>query len=180
MSCTEKELEYARRHRERHPDAVRAATKKWREKNKERHAANLKQWKSENKDRVEASRKKFHALNPNYKKEYQDKWWATMPGRYLKLKITARNKGRSVEITLKEYEDIVSNPCFYCGQPCLSKHGYGIDRTDSSLGYTKENSLPCCKVCNQMKSDMGQLEFIEHVNRIVTMLDVLKREGAIQ
>ena len=30
----------------------------------------------------------------------------------------------------------------------------GIDRVDSNIGYTNENSVPCCKTCNFAKNDL--------------------------
>lgn len=35
----------------------------------------------------------------------------------------------------------------------------GIDRVDSSKGYTVENSVACCKYCNTAKNTMTESEF---------------------
>jgi hypothetical protein len=45
--------------------------------------------------------------------------------------------------------------------------GHNLDRKDSSLGYTKENCLVCCAVCNRMKLAQGYEEFLTHVARIM-------------
>jgi uncharacterized metal-binding protein len=37
---------------------------------------------------------------------------------------------------------------------------------DSSLGYTKINSVPCCKVCNIAKHNLSVPEFLNHIKRI--------------
>ena len=42
----------------------------------------------------------------------------------------------------------------------------GIDRIDNTKHYTKENSVPCCKICNYAKSNMNLLEFHEWAVRI--------------
>lgn len=42
----------------------------------------------------------------------------------------------------------------------------GIDRKDSGRGYYQENCLPCCKICNVMKSTMSYNDFIEHCIKI--------------
>jgi len=34
------------------------------------------------------------------------------------------------------------------------------------LGYTKENVVPCCKVCNGMKMDTAVSKFREHIENI--------------
>lgn len=49
------------------------------------------------------------------------------------------------------------------------KEGYdhnGIDRVDSSKGYSAENVVPCCKICNRGKANMSKEDFIEWACRI--------------
>lgn len=163
---SERELNYARKYRSRNPEKVKEATKKWRERNKEKVAASLKRWKLANKDKVEASRQRFFQLNPEYKNTYQRKWWSTLVGRYLTLKITARNKKRELKITFEQWQDLMERPCYYCKLNLVTNYGYCLDRIDSNLGYTLENVVPCCQLCNQMKSNLTQKEFMNHVKRI--------------
>jgi hypothetical protein len=75
------------------------------------------------------------------------------------------NKIRNVEftLTLEDFIKIVDNPCHYCGKIV---EGMGVDRKDNKNGYTLENSLPCCWMCNQMKSTLSYDEFIAQCNRI--------------
>jgi hypothetical protein len=54
--------------------------------------------------------------------------------------------------------------CFYCGQ---SDALNGIDRLDSSKGYTDENTVSCCSMCNYMKGPTEIIEFIKHVCKIL-------------
>ena len=42
----------------------------------------------------------------------------------------------------------------------------GIDRIDSSQGYTNENSVPCCTFCNFAKHTMGKDDFLAWVKRV--------------
>lgn len=35
----------------------------------------------------------------------------------------------------------------------------GVDRLDNSLGYSVENSVPCCTACNRAKNALGLVEF---------------------
>jgi hypothetical protein len=42
----------------------------------------------------------------------------------------------------------------------------GIDRIDSSRGYTPENTVPCCSTCNLMKSDSTHEAFLAHIEAI--------------
>lgn len=87
---------------------------------------------------------------------------------------TCNHKGREFSLTLDEVEIIAKSNCHYCGcEPVLRKvrqafeyYANGIDRKDSSKGYTMDNCVSCCPVCNQMKMDMPYDEFLAQVRRI--------------
>lgn len=42
----------------------------------------------------------------------------------------------------------------------------GVDRKDSSKGYTIENSLPCCAVCNRMKMELSYDDYLKKIEEI--------------
>lgn len=42
----------------------------------------------------------------------------------------------------------------------------GIDRIDSNIGYTKENSVSCCKFCNFAKHTMSESDFYKWIRRV--------------
>ena len=44
----------------------------------------------------------------------------------------------------------------------------GIDRKDSNLGYTNENCVPCCKVCNNGKRDLPYSEWLEYLETLIS------------
>lgn len=73
--------------------------------------------------------------------------------------------------------EIVRMSCVYCGESPSNRKktknsfgdGFlysGIDRVDSSKGYTEDNVVPCCKVCNYAKSNMKQYDFRQWALRI--------------
>ena len=41
----------------------------------------------------------------------------------------------------------------------------GLDRVDSNLGYTLDNVLPCCSICNYAKQDLRQDVFMQWIAR---------------
>lgn len=55
----------------------------------------------------------------------------------------------------------------------------GVDRIDSNKGYTKDNCVPCCKICNQMKSNIDIGTFLTQISKIYNFKNVqrLFREG---
>ncbi|MBT1509428.1 hypothetical protein KIP88_02840 [Bradyrhizobium sp. SRL28] len=79
-------------------------------------------------------------------------------------KTNAEARGYKSTLTRDQFAAICSQNCTYCGQPpsmvSRSKRSNGdflrsgIDRKDNSKGYTPENSVPCCKECNIVKSDL--------------------------
>lgn len=88
-------------------------------------------------------------------------------------KIGARKKRLEWSLTIEQFTQLTQCNCHYCGQPPKSvmKHrGFngpymynGIDRKDNTHGYTIENALPCCKVCNFAKRNMNYNEFITYL-----------------
>ena len=94
-------------------------------------------------------------------------------------KKNAENRKYSFELTREEVDKITQQTCYYCGTPPSRKYRQdrnhrsknyvynGIDRFDNNLGYTLENSRPCCRTCNQAKMDMSVEEFTEWLERLV-------------
>lgn len=88
----------------------------------------------------------------------------------------ARRRGISWKIAKEKFRELTQKNCFYCDSlpSNVSKKGpisgnfvyNGVDRIDSSKGYSVKNCVPCCKYCNWMKSDMNQQEFLSHINKI--------------
>jgi hypothetical protein len=94
---------------------------------------------------------------------------------YKALRAIATARKMPCEFTKEEYAIFVAQPCHYCGSPAPYKKGLtykggiyanGIDRVDNSKGYTKENSVPCCKTCNFAKRNMPVEEFLRWVKRV--------------
>jgi hypothetical protein len=78
----------------------------------------------------------------------------------------AATRDHPVTIIYDEFVELVIQPCFYCGVFYESKYN-GIDRYDNTHGYTKDNTRPCCTVCNIMKNDYDPILFYEKVKTIV-------------
>jgi len=93
---------------------------------------------------------------------------------YKSYKKTAEKRNLKFELSLEQLKTITSSNCIYCdSQPSmiaprkLYTYKYnGIDRKNNNVGYTLENSLPCCNFCNFMKSTYSETEFLEQINKI--------------
>ena len=88
----------------------------------------------------------------------------------------ARNKNREWSLTHEEATLMLSSPCSYCGQPPDRKQTCGktsllvsgIDRKDSSMGYTLANCVPCCEICNKAKRDLPEESWEAWLDRITS------------
>ena len=83
--------------------------------------------------------------------------------KYLKYLQLSNMRNKEFELTIKQYWDIKQNPCYYCG----NQHNIGIDRLDNTKGYTVENSVPCCYMCNMMKNTMSEDQLINQCVKIL-------------
>lgn len=96
-------------------------------------------------------------------------------------KLDTKNK----VLDFKTFKNISKSSCKYCGleyskeiEDRLSERSdgkklsdniikiNGIDRVDSNIGYTKENSVPCCKYCNFAKHTMSEDDFYKWIRRV--------------
>jgi hypothetical protein len=88
----------------------------------------------------------------------------------------AIEKGLCFELTQDQFEKLTKSNCVYCGQEpsgvyrANTRNGEyiynGVDRIDSTLGYTVDNCIPCCKRCNQGKNNMPYDEFMNWIARV--------------
>lgn len=100
-----------------------------------------------------------------------------------RIKSDAVKAGRSFQISLEWFIEKAHEPCHYCGRRdrntlnekskidgLYNVKGFkynGLDRKDNDVGYTEDNCVPCCLVCNRAKNSMGYNEFIEYLNDLI-------------
>lgn len=97
-------------------------------------------------------------------KQRYKKWQQTLNGMYSTYKRNAKIKDRTFNLTKKEFKNLISQSCYYCG---IKGNPYnGIDRIDSNNGYVLENLVPCCFVCNRMKMDLTIQKFLKKCEKI--------------
>jgi 5-methylcytosine-specific restriction endonuclease McrA len=99
-----------------------------------------------------------------------------------------RDNSIEVKISLEEFIKIITQNCYYCGEPPKETSMFrnrkyknagefkynGIDRKDPKLGYVLENCVPCCQPCNYAKYILTDVEFINKVIKIYNNLNLGK------
>lgn len=99
--------------------------------------------------------------------------YKSLYGNYKRL---AESRGYSFEISLEYFIHLTKLDCFYCDEPpnqWYKKKGAvcgvtynGVDRYDNSVGYTIDNTRPCCKFCNSAKWDSDASYLMEWLDRV--------------
>lgn len=96
----------------------------------------------------------------------------------LEYKHGAIRRGLDFKLSDEEFKVLVYKNCYYCNQsPKLSKRYNrrylvvsGIDRIDSTKGYSIDNCTPCCSTCNKMKMVLSHDNFIKQCKKITENL----------
>lgn len=108
----------------------------------------------------------------------------TIKSQYRHHKRGAMIKERTF-LSEEEWKSIVFKPCAYCGdidtRNCMTGNARsrnniyfemyavkmnGVDRVDSSKGYSIENCVPCCGKCNTMKMNLSLEEFTSKIKSV--------------
>ena len=83
---------------------------------------------------------------------------------FMRYKRGAKKRGIAFTISIEDFVALWGKPCSYCGDKIET---IGIDRVDNKKGYVKRNIVPCCTLCNSMKSNIGEKVFLEQCKKIV-------------
>jgi len=106
-----------------------------------------------------------HSIAERKKNRYN-----SVEGRLGDYKSSAKQRGIGFNLTKEEFSSYWQLPCEYCGRAITT---IGLDRVDSSVGYTMDNIVSCCTICNKMKLAMTKEEWLDN------MLTILKHQGVI-
>lgn len=74
-------------------------------------------------------------------------------------------RGIKNELSDEQIMDLSKMPCYYCNEMNDRKWN-GIDRKNNNTHYTKDNSVPCCSMCNYMKRKLDFDDFIKYCKNI--------------
>lgn len=149
MWTKEKQDAYNKKYRLENKEKIRQIHLDYYAKNREKRIENSRNWVLQNKERAKETRRLYRN---------------TKFGKLKSIKSSANNRKIGFDLTDEEAFHIMGKPCGYCG-----KEGeLGIDRIDSNLSYSKENCVSCCSMCNYMKKDFNQSDFIKQCKKIAS------------
>jgi len=93
----------------------------------------------------------------------------------------AKKRGNEWNLTEEQFRALTQKDCYYCGGKPNNRRnarGYngeyiynGIDRIDNTKGYTIDNVISCCKVCNRAKNNLTLQEFKDWVRKIYNKME---------
>jgi len=122
-------------------------------------------------------------------KEYQSRCApgeAIWGSEYNDYRRNAKLRNLTFELSKEQFIEIAGKNCEYCGAPPKNKDHFkfkgaiqisGIDRKDNKIGYTQENSVPCCSICNYGKKDLEYSDWIKHLDNLAQHRVSLKNDG---
>lgn len=76
----------------------------------------------------------------------------------------AQERKLDFNLGLKDFTSLINSHCAYCNTSVkteLYNGAGGIDRKNNLIGYTKINSVSCCKTCNFLKHTQSDTDFIK-------------------
>lgn len=127
-----------------------------------------KQWKKENWDKVVKAWRNYRIRNPDASKKQHEKQKVNVEYQYKIYVNSAKYRNIGFLLTLDEFKTITANPCSFCGKINETRGFHGVDRNDSSLGYTVENCSASCSMCNYIKCKMTSDVFVKRVQHILS------------
>lgn len=129
-------------------------------KNKQRYLENSSKIRAKSKAWKEANRESYLAKQ----RAYGNNRSKTVDGKYIEYKTGAKKRGYIFNLTKDSFSKYWQQPCFYCGTTIDT---IGLDRKDNEIGYTEDNVVACCKICNRAKDTMSSDDYIKHCNLVM-------------
>lgn len=94
----------------------------------------------------------------------------------------AHRRGYVFDLTFQQFQTITGKNCYYCGDPPKRRKHVGryygacvyngVDRVKNTLGYTKNNCVPCCVRCNKAKGTDTKQAFIAWMKRASMFISI--------
>jgi 5-methylcytosine-specific restriction endonuclease McrA len=153
-------LEYF--HRKTHnKDGFRHDCKMCRKSHYEANKEARKVYYEANKEVISKRQKAYHEAKKTVIAERKKTYYRTPKGKFSRIKCKANERGINFSLPFELYEGkLWGKPCHYCG---CDIEVTGLDRKDSSKGYTLDNVVSCCWNCNTKKGPKPYEDFLAEI-----------------
>lgn len=187
------EKEYQKQYRASHKEQKKMCAKRYYKNHKEQIMERVEQYNVSHKDKRKRYCKKYRDTHEEKIRDYQKKhlkshrecskryydsnrelcnertkkcFDSNPLNRYRIYETGARYRNIVFNLSKEEFSNIITQPCFYCGEisiPCG-----GIDRMNNgkNIGYVLSNCVPCCKMCNKIKNKFSKDDFLGQIRKI--------------
>lgn len=76
--------------------------------------------------------------------------------------------GKTNNLTIEWFEENIEKPpCFYCE---TTEDPRGADRINNNEGHTRDNVVPCCKVCNKVRNNLFTVEEMKLLGQTIKQI----------
>lgn len=129
-------------------DKVHTYSKTYREKQKQLLGVSV-----YNKQQADIA-KSWRAAHPEHMQARYDRDKADLNRKLKTYKRSAKKRKKQFLLSDNEAMGFFMDVCYYCNNPPIEGVDLnGIDRKNNSLGYTYDNCVTACKMCNKMKKN---------------------------
>jgi hypothetical protein len=113
---------------------------------------------------------------PKLIKDYRSLSGQNINNKLSKMLSSYRNsdirKGLEFKMTRDDLFKIINQPCSYCN----ATENIGADRIDNSKGHVVENIIPCCYVCNVVRSNLFSVEEMKLIGKTIKLINKKRNE----
>jgi len=102
-----------------------------------------------------------YCIEPDIINKWKSTYLSKSTPKFSNYQKSANKRNIEFRITEDDFKLIVQNTCYLCGIPSSEENKNGIDRFKNNMGYTLDNSKPCCGHCNLLKKDLTFEKVIE-------------------
>lgn len=98
--------------------------------------------------------------------------------RFSRARVVARKHKIDFTISREFYIELISKPCYYCGESLEGSSGHSLDRLDPHRGYHVDNVVQSCWICNFVKKNTFYPEEMKQIGALFNgMREARKKMG---
>lgn len=152
---------YQQQYYEANKNKIRRRKQEYYKLNKDAIDKKSKEYAALNQEKVKAKNRRHYRENKGEILQYQKSIRTTANRKFKKGVKAANERNIQWNLTIEQYETIISKPCHYCKTSLKTWGGVSLDRINNSVGYEESNVLPCCGTCNNIRNRFLTVEEME-------------------